>query len=340
MITDLKYILLLSPRLRNFSKKSARLFNCSCVLCGDSKDHPKKARGYFFEHKQRMWYKCHKCSKSMPFSNFLRRFDATMYQEYRNERLGTKYNVRKPAKPELVVPDSHSAERLKVGIRNSKVLDLLTPFDSMPDQLKVYLRNRQLPDDILHKYFFYAPRFKWFTNSLVRDKFSQASLKYDEARIVILFFNEEDKITGFQGREIEESYAKYVTIKFNDDDSKIFGRDRIDKNKPVYVVEGPIDSLFLDNGAGACGGDLVTQTQDEDFDSVYVFDNEPRKKEIVAKMEKAIEQGKKIVIFPSYIIENDINDMVKAGINVNTLLKQNTYQSLQARMKFSMWRKR
>ena len=341
MLTDLKYVTLLSSRLRNFKKVRNRLYNCSCPLCGDSKTHQKKARGYFYEQKGRMWYKCHKCGKAMTFQTFIKQFDVVMAQEYRNERLQSKYGVRRSVpKPEIKPMKDNTVERLKLSIGNSKVTDLLIPFDDAPENIKSYLRNRKLSEEVLHKYFYYTTGFKKFVNTLVKGKFSAASLKYDEERIVVLFFDEDGNITGFQGREVTASYAKYVTIKFDEDGSKVFGRDRIDKSKPVYVVEGPIDSLFVDNCAAACGGDLVSQTADEDFESVYVFDNEPRKKEITYKMEKAIAANKKVVIFPTNIRENDVNDMVSAGINVNRIFKENTVQGLAARMRFAVWRKR
>ena len=67
-----------------------------------------------------------------------------------------------------------------------------------------------------------------------------------------------------------------------------------------------------DNGIAMCGADVDLDTL-QIKDLVYVYDNEPRNKEICARIEKAIKQGKKVVIFPSRIIEKDLNDMVLAG---------------------------
>ena len=74
-------------------------------------------------------------------------------------------------------------------------------------------------------------------------------------------------------------------------------------------------------------------------DLVYVYDNEPRNKEICARIDKAIKQGKKVVIFPSRIIEKDLNDMVLQGIDVNSMLESNTYQSLTATIKYNEWKR-
>jgi len=274
----------------------------------------------------------------MRFDAFLKRFDSALYDEYNAERLGGKYGLRRNEKKQVEIPKSESVERFALKVKNHVVLDKLIPFEEMPSQWKQYLEDRKIPEDALKKYFYYTKQFKRFTNSLVSGKFSRDSLKYEEERIVIVFYDEAGNITGFQGRETTDSYAKYVTIKFDDDGSKVFGRDKVDTSKDVFVVEGPIDSMFVYNCLGACGGDLVSQTEDVD-DAIYVFDNEPRKKEIVDKISRAISMNKRVVIFPSHIRQKDINDMVLDGINVNELLKKNVYRGLQATLKFSTWRK-
>ena len=62
-------------------------------------------------------------------------------------------------------------------------------------------------------------------------------------------------------------------------------------------------------------------------------------KEICSRIEKVIKSGKKVVIFPTKILEKDINDMVLAGHDVNSMLKSNTYQSLTATIKYNEWKK-
>ena len=33
----------------------------------------------------------------------------------------------------------------------------------------------------------------------------------------------------------------------DDDAPKVYGLDRVNENKKIYVVEGPLDSLFVEN---------------------------------------------------------------------------------------------
>jgi DNA-binding MurR/RpiR family transcriptional regulator len=77
-------------------------------------------------------------------------------------------------------------------------------------------------------------------------------------------------------------------------------------------------------------------------DIVFVFDNEPRNKEIVGLIEKRISNGYKVVIFPDYIEEKDINDMVIAGRDpeeIQSIISNNVFNGLNAKMRLSEWRK-
>ena len=119
---------------------------------------------------------------------------------------------------------------------------------------------------------------------------------------------------------------------------KVYGLDKVDKSKTVYVVEGPFDSTFVDNAIAMCGADVSLDSLEIE-DLVYVYDNEPRNREICQRIEKVIKAGKKIVIFPSKILEKDINDMVIAGHDVESILRSNTYHTLKAQIKFNEWKK-
>ena len=73
--------------------------------------------------------------------------------------------------------------------------------------------------------------------------------------------------------------------------------------------------------------------------SVFIFDNEPRNKQISERVRKLIDSGHSVVIWPSYITQKDINDMFLAGIPVQNIIESNTYNGLKATLKFNEWRK-
>ena len=72
---------------------------------------------------------------------------------------------------------------------------------------------------------------------------------------------------------------------------------------------------------------------------IWVYDNEPRNRQIIDRISAAIDRGDKVVIFPDHIVEKDINDMVLAGHNVNSLVQSNTYSGLEAKLKLTKWKK-
>ena len=185
---------------------------------------------------------------------------------------------------------------------------------------------------------FYAPKFFEWVNKVVPNKFP--SLKGDHPRLVIPFFDENSKMFAFQGRAFGNEIPKYITITLDPDRNKIYGLNRLDKTKPVQVVEGPIDSLFLDNCIAVGGADF---TRLEKENTTIIFDNERRNVELLKQIEKTIDLGYKIVLWPDDLQEKDINDMIISGKTkdeVQTIINNNSYQGNMAKIRFTTWRRR
>jgi hypothetical protein len=182
--------------------------------------------------------------------------------------------------------------------------------------------------------FYYASKFKSWTNSL-KDVFDD-TLK-DESRIIIPLFYQ-NTLVGFQGRALGPSKIKYITVMLNDDAPKIYGLDEIEKSKTVYITEGPFDSTFIHNSIALCGADGDVDKWGIG-DCVWIYDNEPRNREILSRISRVIEMGQKVVIWHSTIIEKDINDMILSGLNVQSVIESNTYSGLEAKLKFTTWKK-
>ena len=124
----------------------------------------------------------------------------------------------------------------------------------------------------------------------------------------------------------------------DDDAPKIYGLDDINDKFPVFVTEGPFDSTFVSNSIAMCGSDGDVRRWGVN-DPVWVYDNEPRNREIVKRISDTISRGEKVVIWPSNIVEKDINDMVLGGHNVMEVLQSNTYSNLEANLKFNTWKR-
>jgi len=123
-----------------------------------------------------------------------------------------------------------------------------------------------------------------------------------------------------------------------DDAPKIYGLDDVKINEPIYITEGPFDSTFIPNSIALCGadGDIDKWITG---DIVWIYDNEPRNAEIHNRIERCINDGHKVVIWPSSIQEKDINEMVLSGLDVQSMIKSNTYSGLEAKLKFTTWKK-
>jgi len=317
---DTKYINLLSPKFEKFKKVKNNLYNFRCPICGDSKKNKNKARGYLYQIKNNTNFKCHNCGINISFNNFLKKIDIVIHKQYSLE----KFKEGKTGK-------NFTAEEPIFRFETPKFKPKLNlPKASENPDAKSYLERRKLNPDK----FYYADKFKSWTNSL-KDVFDDTNK--DEPRIVIPLFYQ-NTLVGFQGRALGLSKIKYITVMLNDNAPKIYGLDEIEKNKTVYITEGPFDSTFIPNSIALCGADGDVSKWGID-DCVWIYDNEPRNSEILSRISRVIEMGQKVVIWPSTIKEKDINDMVLTGLNVQDVIESNTYSGLEAKLKFTTWKK-
>jgi len=323
---DVKYINLISSKLLKFKKVKNNLFNCRCPICGDSKKNKNKARGYFYEVKNNTNYKCHNCGVNMSFNNFLKQIDPVTYKQYVFEKFKEGHTGKNFAVEE---PEDIFKKLSQKPVFKKSMIDLPSAYDVC--QSKAYLHSRAIFDGK----FFYSENFQEFANSIKPHSFENT--KFGEARIVIPLVRD-NKLIGVQGRALSTNPVKYLTIMLEEDAPKIYGLDTVDKESTVYITEGPFDSTFIRNAIAMCGADLV-QRDWGISDCCWVFDNEPRSREITNRIRNTIDRGEKVVIWPSNVAEKDINDMVLAGHDVQNLVESNTYSGLQAKLKFNTWKK-
>ena len=158
---------------------------------------------------------------------------------------------------------------------------------------------------------------------------------------MIPFFDREGNFFAFQGRAFGKEQPKYITIVLDSQKEKIYGLNRVDWKKTVYVVEGPIDSLFLNNCIATAQSDLRLKNRKDNI--VLVPDNEPRNEQIVKQIENFIDNNYSVVLWPESVKEKDINEMILSGktkSDIQHLIEQNTFNGISAKLKFTNWRKR
>ena len=332
---DQKYINLCTSRVEKFKKVRDNLWNFRCPICGDSRKHKNKARGFVYRKKASFFYKCHNCGVGLTFNNFLKHIDHGLYTEYRVEKYKegeTQGNTPIPDKS----PFKFEAPKFDKSM--NKHLDNLSKFSDLKEDHPAlsYVKNRKIPKEHWDKLYL-ADKFYEWSNSIFPEKFK--SINIDYPRLVIPFFDKSGEIFAYQGRAFGKEEPRYITLKIVSEKEKIYGLERINYDFHVYVVEGPLDSLFIDNCIAVAGADLNLLELSPNSTTV-IYDNEPRNKHTVERMFKSVDRNYHVVVWPQDLKQKDINDMYLSGIeDVKSFIDVHTYQGLEAYLKINQWKK-
>jgi transcription elongation factor Elf1 len=329
---DIQFAQMLSGRLDNFKIKHTNPYkiNFRCPICGDSQKSRSKARGWILERDNKFSYYCHNCGASHSFRNFLKMQDPMLYNDY----VAQKFVANTTSEDTKDTTESFKTQAPKFKSNPLKKIKKISqlPFDH---PVKRYIEKRKIPPHHHYRLYF-AQKFKTWINEIIPGKFEHVGK--DEPRLIIPFLDERGNCFGVSARGFNPDGIRYITIMF-EERQKIFGLDKVNFNHPYYIVEGAIDSFFLENAISMNGAEGTTHDIQQIENGIFVFDAEPRNKEIHKRMEKVIKNGHKICIWPHDVPGKDINEMFLSGINPEKLIEENTYQGLQAELKFATWRK-
>jgi transcription elongation factor Elf1 len=335
---DQKYIGAVSFKLDLFKKRKEDLYNFRCPYCGDSKRNKTKTRAYIYRKLNGYFFICHNCGKSTTFANFLQFLDNSQYKHYALEKYADGAGVHSPVKK----PDFSD---LKTGLHEyfeeKKSYNHLENITDLPEEhfARHYISNRKIPQSAWGEVF-YTENFKQFLDTNFPNH-GKDNLPEDQ-RIVLFYKNEGGAVTNVAGRALADSKLRYITVKITDE-KKVFGLDRVNKNETIYITEGQFDSLFLSNSVASGDSNLVGCGDVLGKENVVlVFDNEPRNKEIVKQIDKAIAEGYTVCLFPEDAPGKDINEMIQNGLSVDEvkmIITSNTYKDLTAKLKFINWKK-
>jgi len=332
MYLQQKYLLLLSSQLGQFKKKNNNLYNFRCPYCGDSQKHKNKARGYVFEKTNTLIFKCHNCGVGTNVPKLIKHVDEVLYNEFCTEAY--RSDLPKDTSIDSISELSTNVKKLlKESTSKIRSLKKVSQLEHT-HPVKEFVVDRKIPSD-KHYLLYYAPQFYKFVNTISDNKYP--SLESDHPRLVIPFFNEKNELFAIQGRAFGNETPKYITIKLDSNQEKIYGLERVSWKHKVFVVEGPIDSLFVDNCIATAQSDLRIKGN-----TVLIPDNEPRNLEVVNQIEKYIEENYDVVIWPEHVKEKDINEMILSGKterDIKDLIAQNTFNGLLAKTKLLQWKK-
>lgn len=340
---DIQYINYISNRLDLFKWLRPNLAVSRCPFCGDSESKKSKKRFYFYQRSSggslvdSMSCFCHNCGYAAPFGKWLSEFDSSHYNQYRTENF----------------KDRPSQHRAKIVAKKHILLPVTIPDRHLTkkDDVKLATRCDALGlDHIARKYlsyrcilnvedFWYSEDFK-ATATAFNNLSSLEGMNNGEPRLIIPFYDELGVLQCIQGRTLGDSKhsIKYLTVKRTEESKKIYGLHTLDKTKPIVVVEGPIDSMFLPNCLATADSNLLSI----DYGDLYIPDNQFRNKQICKRIESIIAAGKNIVLFPSGEDKKDINAMIMDGKTkeeVWTMLQANVFKGLAAKLQFSRLRK-
>lgn len=312
-------------------------YNFRCPLCGDSSVNSSKKRAWFYKKELKWMFHCFNCGRSETFTNFLKNHYPDVFESY----LRDNFNPR-------VVEKIVEKDEKKENLKNTQDHIYILPLDSIVElsnfhPAKKYIIERKIPDD-KHHLLYYTDDFTKFANEMTNNRYPD--WKFHDHRIVIPFFKRDKIISMFQGRAISYSTMRYITVKVDEDAPKIYGIERVDWSKKVVVVEGPIDSLFLDNGIAMAGSDLSHETISKFFDKsqiIILMDVEPRNRQINNKIEKFLNLGYNVCLLPEEIRKygKDINELILNGLTiseVNDIIHKNIYNGLEGILKHKLMR--
>lgn len=332
---DEKYLLQISPQLPLFKRKKDGVYNHRCPFCGDSKKNPTKCRGFHYEYKGTLIYRCHNCGKTCTTANFIKELDLDLYKQYRMEvfKEFRGKTFRSPVKAPPPAPPKPAEGSLFNGLMDS--INLLPPAHKAVQ----LLAKRKIPKDRWDDLFYLGDMRKIAQlNPKYKDKLTRA-----EDRLIIPYRDKTGKVIGVTCRSFEADAAlRYIAIPISEDAPQIYGYDRVDLSKPVYVLEGAFDSMFIPNSIAVSGSNLKMIDRVLPKDQVIlIYDAQPRNKEIVSQIRTAIEKNYTVVLLPETGYK-DINAMIEGGYTTEKILsmiEKNTVRGLSAKTKFSLWKK-
>ena len=349
---DKNFVNIVSNKLENFSWKKNDLANARCPICGDSQKKKSKARLYFYEKGNKYLVKCHNCGYAADMYGFLEQMDPNLHKEYCIQIWKEKHGNQKKKN---LLGESQMLSLMKkpeFKKKNQNLLKPLTPIKDLPPQHPCvqFLELRKIPRkrwDLLY----YTDYFGDYMKMLDSESSPLSGGYADENRLVIPVFNKEGDVVGAQGRVITmkgeanaRNTLRYITVKADKSIDRLwYGLWRADPKKRVYVMEGPLDSLFIPNSIAMVGAGAIDNVHPrfENSDVTYVLDNEPRNEQIIKYNEKLIKMGKNVCIWSSDITEKDINDMVytRSPSEIRRTIDQNTFNGLEATLRLRQWRK-
>lgn len=310
------YIDAIAPFLRNFKRTSFH-YNFSCPYCGDSKRNPRRARAYLLVEQGTYRFYCHNCTTSKTFINFLRDHFPHLANQYRLELLKNKQSLFEASN------QVQQQERLT----STPILPSLT------NEGIDYLKRRSIPMHLWKRFGFVSNAAEYAANYGIGGCLPTSA-------IVIPYVSRQGLICRLQFRYTSPNKQRYHTITFSQTPSA-FGLTHVDTSSPIFVTEGAFDACFLPNAIAVGGSNLISVVKNLGLIApILVFDNEPANETICKLLQRAIDDGFSVVIWPPDCSYKDINELHLAGYSVEQHICTRVVHGTKARLEFLRWQKK
>jgi len=206
-------------------------YNFRCHICGDSQKSKSKKRGYILKNKTPWMYYCHNCYYKKPVIFWMKEFFPSYYKDYFKEVLGRNDNKKKRDLPNIKArrtrKRSTEQDQTKFFVH---IKSGVTPLFAKAIRFCI---DRNIPEDVWSKWYV-------ATGEMYRN------------RLIIPFYDDKGKIYYYQGRSLYDYMTpKYLSRAGNY--NSIYNYYLVDREKPVTVLEGPIDSIFVENSVAVTG---------------------------------------------------------------------------------------
>jgi len=267
-------------------------YNFRCNVCGDSKKSRSKKRGYILKRKKPWMYFCHNCFYKKPVVYWMKEFFPIHYRDYYRDLVRSKKPHKKPI-PKIKNPKvkkrNAEKEQTKFFIPIKKGI---TPPFAKAIRLCI---NRNIPEDIWSK---------WFV----------ATGGTYNNRLIIPFFDDKGKIYYYQGRALYD----YITPKYLSRKGKhnsIYNYYTVDDNRPVVVLEGPIDSIFVENSIAVTGVKIEEPLLKKFKQKRFMIDYDAQTPETKAKTIELLTKGEYVFCWQKFIKKYQLPKKNKWDVN-------------------------
>ena len=203
-------------------------FNFRCNYCGDSQKSKYKKRGYIIKESSGWYYKCHNCGKSAGIMWWMKTEFPVNFKLFISRCLK---NSREEENTKQIYKNIKTQKKTEYDEKGlTKTFKNVMKFDVAIE----YCENRKIPKEV-YSTWFYCDEGKF------------------RGRLIIPFYNDKHKIHYYQGRAILPGVEPKYDSRKGSGLNSIYNYYLVDCDEWVTILEGPIDSSFVENSVALTG---------------------------------------------------------------------------------------